>query len=100
MKLLQKNLFYQKSLKKLWKMEWDNKIEWLHITNKSKKTCNILLKNNRNYDLIKTYQDYHGRFLFLEIKANNSFLTIANIYGQNVDDSEFFRNRFGKLKNE
>ena len=72
-------------------MEWGNKIEWLHGTNKSRGLA-ILLKSNLNYDLTKTYQDPHGRFLFLEIKVKNSFLTIANIYGLNVDDFDFFRN--------
>ena len=28
-------------------------------------------------------------FSFLEITVKNSFLTIANIYGPNVDDSDF-----------
>ena len=83
-------------VEKLWEMEWGNKIEWLHGTNRSKGLA-ILLKNNLNYDLIKTYQDPHGRFLFLEIKVKNSCLTIANIYGPNVDDFDFFRNMFVKL---
>ena len=77
-------------------MEWGNKIEWLHGTNKSRGLA-ILLKNNLNYNLIKTYQDPHGRFLFLEIKVKNSCLTIANIYGPNVDDFDFFRYMFVKL---
>ena len=77
-------------------MEWGNKIELLHGTIKSRGLA-ILLKNNLNYDLIKTYQDPHGRFLFLEIKVKNSFLTIANIYGPNVDDFDFFRNMFVTL---
>ena len=77
-------------------MERGNKLEWLHETNKSRGLA-ILLKNNLNHDLIKTYQDPYGRFLFLEIKVKNSFLTIANIYGTNVDDSDIFRNMFGKL---
>ena len=55
------------------------------------------MKNNLIYDLIKIYQDPHGRFLFLEIKVKNSFLTIANTYGPNVDDFDFFRNMFVKL---
>ena len=77
-------------------MEWGNKIEWLHGTKKSRGLA-IFLKNNLNYDFIKKYQDPHGRFLFLEIKVKNSFLTIANIYGPNVDDFDFFRNMFVKL---
>ena len=80
-------------VEKLWEMEWRNKIEWLQGTNKSRGLA-ILLKNNLNYDLIKTYQDPHGRFLFLEIKVKNSCLTIATIYGPNVDDFDFFRNMF------
>ena len=36
-------------------------------------------------------------FSFLEIKVKNSCLTIANIYGPNVDDFDFFRNMFVKL---
>ena len=74
---------------KLCEMEWGNKIEWLHETNESRGLA-ILLKNNLNYDLIKTYQDPHGSFLYLEIKGKNSFLPIPNIYGLNVDDSDFF----------
>ena len=41
--------------------------------------------------------DPDDRFLFLEIEVKNSFFTIANIYGPNVDDSDFFTYMFGKL---
>ena len=50
-------------VEKLWEMEWGNKIEWLHGTNKSRGLA-IFLKKNLNYDLVKTYQDPYGRFLF------------------------------------
>ena len=61
----------------------------------------ILLKNNLNYDLLKTYQDAYGRFLLLEIKVKNSFFDhIANIYGLNADDSNFFRKLNDFSKNE
>ena len=83
-------------VEKLWEMELGIKIKWLLGTNKSR-GLTILLKNNFNYDLLKTYQDPHGRFLLLEIKVKNSFLTIAKIYGPNVDDPDFFRNIFKKL---
>ena len=53
-------------------MEWGNKLEWLQRTNKTR-VLTILFKNNLNYDLLKTYQDPHGRFLFLENKIKNSF---------------------------
>ena len=43
---------------KLWKMEWGNKIEWLHGTHKSRGLA-ILLKNNIIYDLLRSYQDAH-----------------------------------------
>ena len=36
-------------------------------------------------------------FLLLKIKVKNFFLTIVNIYGLNVDESDFFKNIFGKL---
>ena len=83
-------------VEKLWEMKWGNKIEWLHGINKSRGLA-ILLKNNLKYDLIKTYQDSNEKFLFLEITVKISFLTIANIYGPNVNDSDFSRNMFGKL---
>ena len=54
-------------------------------------------KTTSNFDLVKTYQDPHGRFLCSEIKVKNSFSTIAIFYNPNVDDSVFFRNVFTKL---
>ena len=69
-------------------MKWGNKIEWLNEANKSRGLA-ILFKNNISNDILKTYQDLQARFLFSEIKVKNSFLTIANIYDPNVDDSVF-----------
>ena len=40
-------------------MEWSNKLEWLHGANKSGGLA-IVFKDNLNYDLIKTKQDYYG----------------------------------------
>ena len=62
-------------------MEWGNKEELRNDNS---------FKNNINYDLLKTYKDPHDRFFFLEIEVKNSFLTIANIYGPNVDNPDFF----------
>ena len=73
--ILLQETYSTEKVEKLWEMEWGKKIEWLHGTNKSRGLA-ILLKNNVNYDLIKTYLDPHGRFLLLEIKAKNSCLTM------------------------
>ena len=52
---------------KLWEMEWENKIEWLHGTNKSGGHA-ILIKNNLNYDLIKYTKILMVDFSFQRLK--------------------------------
>ena len=74
---------------RLWEMEWGTKIEWLHGSNKSKGLA-ILFKKNLDCEIIKSYADPYGRFMFLEAKLKNCLIALANVYAPNVDDPHFF----------
>ena len=51
--------------------------------------------NNFNFEIIKYKADVNGRFIIIDIKIENQLYTIANIYGPNNDDPEFFQ-QFGE----
>ena len=48
-----------------------------------------------NFEIIKYKADVNGRFIIIDIKIENQLYTIANIYGPNNDDPEFFQ-QFGE----
>ena len=50
---------------------------------------------NFNFQIIKYKEDVNGRFIIVDIKIENQLYTIANIYGPNNDDPEFFK-QFGE----
>nr|CAB3264531.1 pol-like protein [Phallusia mammillata] len=81
---------------KLWQMEWGGEIVWAHGTNRSKGVA-ILFSKNLTYSVIEQAADPNGRFLITSVKIGNRNLTIANIYGPNNDNPDFFNIFFTRL---
>ena len=77
-----------------WASEWGYKAIFSGNSSSSK-GVGILFNNNFDFEIIKYKADLNGRFIIVDIKIENQLYTIANIYGPNNDDSQFFK-QFGE----
>ena len=86
--------FYKKPiaklvLKKMWCQEWGYKIISNHGRSDSAGVC-MLLKPSATFDVLNTVKDDGGRILLVTVKINDTAITLANVYGPNIDDDRFF----------
>ena len=79
-----------------WRSEWGYKALFSCCSGSSAGVC-ILFNNNFNLDILKTFSDPSGRFIICDIKADEKFLTLANIYAPNEDNPSFFNLFFDHL---
>lgn len=57
----------------------------------------ILIRRNLSVTINKTIADTEGRYIIINSTINNNNITIANIYGPNIDDENFFHTFFSIL---
>lgn len=67
--------------------------------NSKKRGVAILINKNITVINQSTICDPEGRYVIVNITFNNKILTIANIYGPNTDDPQFFHNFFSSIAN-
>jgi len=87
-----------KNKEKAWKREWGADIIFAHGESNARGVC-ILLKENLNYEIINKQKDKWGRILIVDIKINNTRLSLCNLYAPNDDTPEFFDQAFNLLSN-
>ena len=75
----------------LWKAEWGYQAYFTSYESNKAGVC-ILFNNNFNLQIQRLYTDPVGRFIICDLKANEKFLTLANIYAPNEDKPSFFQN--------
>ena len=75
---------------KKWADEWGDKIFFSHGSSNSKGVC--ILFNNADFETIKHFNDNDGRILILDIILHGQKVTLANVYGFNYDNPNFFQN--------
>ena len=73
----------------MWKAEWGGNIVFSHGTSNSRGVC-ILFKNDINFEIHRKISDPEGRYIVLDITIEHTRLTLANIYGPNNDNPDFF----------
>ena len=76
-------------VKSMWKAEWGGNIVFSHGTSNSRGVC-ILFKNDINFEIHRKISDSEGRYIVLDITIEQTRLTLANIYGPNNDNLDFF----------
>lgn len=59
----------------------------------------ILIRKNKPIIIKNTITDIEGRYIIINVTINNKDITIANIYGPNEDDGNFFHNVFSSISN-
>ena len=74
---------------KLWKSEWGG--EWLNCYGTSAaRGVSILYRKSEKIKLNNVFRDEAGRILICTITCNDETYTVANVYGPNTDDPDFF----------
>nr|CAB3264543.1 pol-like protein [Phallusia mammillata] len=81
---------------KLWQLEWGGEVVWSHGTNRSKGVA-ILFSRNLSYLKTDLMADPDGRFLIVNLTIADKKLTLANVYGPNKDDPDFFNKFFADV---
>jgi exonuclease III len=72
-----------------WRSEWGAQAYFSHGTSEAR-GVGILIKNNVDFEVNEVKKDDQGRFLALQGSLNNKPIVLANIYGPNNDDINFF----------
>ena len=80
----------------LWASEWGYQALFSHCTS-NKAGVGILFNNNFNFRVLKVFLDPNGRSIICDIEVNGKPITLANIYGPNDDDPNFFESFFEHL---
>ena len=70
------------SIEHIWRKEWPGYSTWSHGSSSSKGVA-VLLNPTFKGGFVNHEIDESGRFLFSEIKIENSIFFVANVYGPN-----------------
>jgi len=74
----------------IWLAEWSYQVIFSHGLTHSAGVA-IMFKNNFEFTIHHVETDPIGRFIIIDITAENNRFTLVNIYGPNKDDPVFFR---------
>ena len=80
-----------------WENEWGHKILFSHGSSQSAGVA-VLFKNDFTLTVNQIKANREGRYLFMDILANEYRLTLANIYAPNEDRPEYFTNIYSELQ--
>ncbi len=78
-----------KEKESIWKAEWGGDIFFSHGSSAARGVC-IMFKNNVSKTIHNVIADDKGRYLIIDIDIDGIRFTLANIYGPNDDNPEFY----------
>jgi exonuclease III len=73
----------------LWSSEWGGSMIFSHGKNNSK-GVSILFEKDVGQEIHSSLIDLNGRYIILDVTIEGRRITLANIYGPNEDDPNFF----------
>ena len=78
-------------IEKQWSCEWNGEVLYSHGRSRSKGVA-ILFNKNPQFccKINRIFRDDQGRILIVDIDVNDHHFALANIYGPNMDDPNFF----------
>ena len=96
-----KYFFFKKSIalkekKHLWSAEWGFSVIFNSASSSSAQVCK-LFNNNFQFEITKQFFDPAGRFILVDLKTDNKIMTLGNIYVQNNDNPDFFKDVLNHL---
>ena len=73
---------------------------WYHSTNPSAKSRGVSIAFHASFspNVLDSYVDPAGRFIFLKLSYKNLIYTVANVYSPNQDQLQFFSSVTSRLK--
>ena len=74
----------------LWRAKWGYETVFTSYESNKAGVC-FLFNNNFNFEFQRVYTDPARRFIICDIKVNEKFLTLANMYAPNEDNPSFFQ---------
>ena len=77
------------SSEEMWENQWGGKIYFSHGESNARGVC-ILIKNDIAFSVKNIIRDQQGRFIILDMEIDGFRFTLANVYGPNEDDPDFF----------
>ncbi len=78
-----------KEKESIWKTEWGGDIFFSHGSGAARGVC-IMFKNNVSKTIHNVLADDNGRYVIIDIEIDGVRLTLANIYGPNDDNPDFY----------
>lgn len=81
-----------------WSKDWEGRILFSHGKTDARGTA-ILLKKHLDYFIHDHKADTNGRYVVADISVHDTRCTVANLYGPNDDDANFFTNIAGIIDN-
>ena len=82
---------------KEWEADWDGDIQFCHGTSAARGVA-ILFDKSISKKIFQIIKDTDGRFIILDIEINIMRLTLANVYGPNEDNSDFYIDFIEKIE--
>ena len=80
----------------VWRSEWGGSIYYAHGTSNARGAA-ILIKKSASIKVSKSISDPNGRYVILKCKINNEPYVLADIYGPNVDNQQFYHDLLEKI---
>ena len=77
----------------LWSSEWGFKSIFSCLSS-ARGGVAILFNNNFSFEILRIYSDTNGRFIICDIKTEDKYITLANLYAPNNDEPRFFQDFF------
>ena len=78
-------------IEKQWGCAWNGEVLYSRGSSRSKGVAILFNKNSQFcYKIYRVFCDDQGRVLIVDIDVNDHCFTLANIYGPNRDDPDFF----------
>lgn len=92
-----------KEIENTWRTEWCGEAYFAHGSSNAKGTCILFKSDLANLELHEIKRDIDGRYIIIDATINDTRLTLANVYGPNSDNADYFKKVFGiidELPNE
>lgn len=86
-------------VEKQWRTEWGGEVYFSHGTSRARGVAILFKPSINNLEVHSCETDEEGRLVVLDVTINDIRTTVANVYGPNDDNPEFFRNIMGKIEN-
>lgn len=87
--ILLQETYSTRKVEKVWRNEWGGNIVFAHYNSRSRGVA-ILIKKNVSVKIHNIVRGEDGRYIILDLTFNDNRMVLANVYGPNEDNPQFF----------